>query len=895
MSPRPHTVVTFAVDAPSSAIVEPPTHIREDGFATGTRPPAQWLNYLFRDLGLWVNRLRGPSRSRWTRTANPGVNLIAAAVDTVTADAGLANPIRRLVAIDDSGLNVVSASVRGDAWTALVMEPTASIGGPKCICASTSGWLVGGFLPFSTDGGIWSTPYDPDVASAIRDDSNTWVSHTLPASTTIVKAIASGASGSVACTDTKILYLVALTTWANASIGGTISGNVLDVCDTQSAWLAVTSNGQMLRAASPAATWTLATTLPAADWRLASNGLGTVVAYRYDTGGSDWYVSTDYGLTWGVLAPPPNVSTVRRLRYVDGTWFCSSTDYPFFSESNDLASWNRIAVPHATGGASHRIDDVALVDEGIVAVGQAHWLLSARGELVAQGPWSPAGSSLAIADAGYLQGIPIAPIAPSSGQVLAFNSTTGQWEPAAGGGGSLPAGTNGGVLRYASGAWASTGAGTAGQPLVSNGAAAAAFASTTLPLTQRASDAANNAVSVGASVEHQSSSAGAVGIGVRIEMRVTNDGSSINPIAAIDAVATNVAADSEHGVVDVIVSDGGVLSSRSARFWPAGVALGGVTAAVPTDAGVSLAWASRSIVLRDSAGGAWLDVWRVDGGNCWVFGSSNGTHSGGTYLQAPSNGEISLRRASTNHLFVNGGTGAMTIGTTSHATTLQGTTMVLSASTSLTIQAAPIAIIDDATNAGVTTMLTLRHTTTGAPAAGIGTRISLQTEDAAGNTEDAVYLDGVLTNAGNGTEASAFDVYTRTGGAALARVARFASTEIELDTKVSFAKAVRSVALTVSGTAHTLALTDAGRIRLTNTAARTVTLPASGAVALGDAGLEFVIHDAARTADSAAITITAPSGVTLNGVAASSVTLDAKGGAVVLRVVGANEWETVGL
>lgn len=112
---------------------------------------------------------------------------------------------------------------------------------------------------------------------------------------------------------------------------------------------------------------------------------------------------------------------------------------------------------------------------------------------------------------------------------------------------------------------------------------------------------------------------------------------------------------------------------------------------------------------------------------------------------------------------------------------------------------------------------------------------------------------------------------------------------------LAFQRAIRSVSLDVSTTTHTLALTQAPAIRLTNATARTVTLPALGAVAAGDVGLEWRIHDAARTADVANITVAAPAGVTLNGTVASSVTITTKGGAAIVRVTGANAWETVGL
>lgn len=66
-----------------------------------------------------------------------------------------------------------------------------------------------------------------------------------------------------------------------------------------------------------------------------------------------------------------------------------------------------------------------------------------------------------------------------SGVTVNYNSS-GQWELT--GSSGLPAGTNGGVLVYAGGSWASSLAGTARQVLTSNGAASASWSQFVLPL-----------------------------------------------------------------------------------------------------------------------------------------------------------------------------------------------------------------------------------------------------------------------------------------------------------------------------------------------------------------------------------------------------------------------------
>lgn len=79
-------------------------------------------------------------------------------------------------------------------------------------------------------------------------------------------------------------------------------------------------------------------------------------------------------------------------------------------------------------------------------------------------------------------------------------------------------------------------------------------------------------------------------------------------------------------------------------------------------------------------------------------------------------------------------------------------------------------LADNATNAAVTDVLSLTHTTSGAPAAGIATGLLFQAEDDAGPpgiVVQAARIAGVLTSAATGAVDGALDLYTRTGGGAL--------------------------------------------------------------------------------------------------------------------------------
>ena len=55
----------------------------------------------------------------------------------------------------------------------------------------------------------------------------------------------------------------------------------------------------------------------------------------------------------------------------------------------------------------------------------------------------------------------------------------------------------------------------------------------------------------------------------------------------------------------------------------------------------------------------------------------------------------------------------------------------------------------------IVTMLTLRHTTTGTPAAGLGARLAFQSESADENPSDLIALEGVWTDISAGSEDSA--------------------------------------------------------------------------------------------------------------------------------------------
>lgn len=92
---------------------------------------------------------------------------------------------------------------------------------------------------------------------------------------------------------------------------------------------------------------------------------------------------------------------------------------------------------------------------------------------------------------------------------------------------------------------------------------------------------------------------------------------------------------------------------------------------------------------------------------------------------------------------------------------------------------APLDVLQDGSHTNtVKLMLLLAGTTSGSPAAGIGSSIRLQSESADESPSDILELQGVFTDVNSGSEDSDFRVLLRTAGAALAEKLRLSSTGI---------------------------------------------------------------------------------------------------------------------
>jgi hypothetical protein len=83
---------------------------------------------------------------------------------------------------------------------------------------------------------------------------------------------------------------------------------------------------------------------------------------------------------------------------------------------------------------------------------------------------------------------------------------------------------------------------------------------------------------------------------------------------------------------------------------------------------------------------------------------------------------------------------------------------------------------DDASVSSTTNLLTLRHTTTGTPAAGLGGKLTLQGESLDENPSDMAALEAAFDDVTAGSEDSTFYVWLRRAGSALSRAFAFRNT-----------------------------------------------------------------------------------------------------------------------
>ncbi len=126
-------------------------------------------------------------------------------------------------------------------------------------------------------------------------------------------------------------------------------------------------------------------------------------------------------------------------------------------------------------------------------------------------------------------------------------------------------------------------------------------------------------------------------------------------------------------------------------------------------------------------------------------------------------------------------------------------------------------LTDDSSNASITNVLRLDHTTSSVSngTAGIGTGILLRVEDSVADTEDVARIAGLLTTATNGSEASALVFYTGSGTGTVSLSERM---RINSDGDVGIGTTNPIALLSVGGTGEAASLSVTGQSGITTIA-----------------------------------------------------------------------------
>ena len=454
MGGRPTQVPRWAWGAAGGAIIQPPSGSASAGFPAGMKPPAMWLNFQFNALGAWVDFLRGPNVETWTRTAwgtSPATydasSAVLLAVDTSTVDVtGLAYRYL-LVGVETSGpTTTLRASRSGADWVRRTNIASAP-GTPLALAymQSSTRWLLADNTP-----AVYYCARDAGGATGpVGSGSGNWSDATLDAddgsgggiSNPVAFAHDPTAGTAVLLTISGALYSSDGATWTEyAGTSGTArSGNGMDVVWDGANFVFVTGSGQIY--ASPTADGTFAYKATLAGgvqtYRLAVGELGEILAYVAGDGDTeDIYRSTNSGTSWTTIEPTTGFSRISRVRYHGGTWIAAATVAPFLWVSSDATTWTRVRMP--VSGTDLALKDVAWDGNGWMVVGNGWVLQCPRGADPTDATYIPDTTPATLADAAYLRGRRLSTTAPTDGQVLRWDNTAQEWEPATISGGSMP-------------------------------------------------------------------------------------------------------------------------------------------------------------------------------------------------------------------------------------------------------------------------------------------------------------------------------------------------------------------------------------------------------------------------------------------------------------------------
>lgn len=457
MGTRPTRMPRFAWSA-FAALVEPISSVADDGFAAGHRPPAQWFNYLLHFSLGWSDYLRGPGWGAWTRAAHGGTAATFTAVTGLAVDTddtraqqqryryaitGVASGPVAKIAVSRNGLTWADRAVptsadslagiaqvgvywvtwglvgaTDTAWTTPVHDGSSSSGiGTSDAAYWTSVAALGNYpLRGVVDGGgdIYALQRSGAGGYTIVGSANDGTS--WPYSAGISWGSGGGRATSIAYDDSRSRHIV------SSSIGQVASLPPLSTFPTGGGSLGTVSGiptdaRVQLVVGGPADARTL---LAWASYREdGTTPLGATLLWR----------STDGGTTWSAITVPTGWgATITDLAHVDGTWIATQSAAPYLWRSDDDGqNWERLPLPVAEE-SSWALYRAVYADGQIVATGLTWTVYSSRASATSPGTWTSR-EPVYLADAGSLRGRTIATTAPTSGQALAWNSGTSQWEP----------------------------------------------------------------------------------------------------------------------------------------------------------------------------------------------------------------------------------------------------------------------------------------------------------------------------------------------------------------------------------------------------------------------------------------------------------------------------------
>lgn len=458
MGSRPTRLARWAYDAPGGQLVEPPSSFARQGFYSGERPPAQWVNYLLHFQGAWCDYLAGPGWGAWTRLAHGGsapvfTAVAAMAVDTDDTRASKGNWRYALAGTKAGPATVLAVSRTGREWlereapgssTSLLgllwTDSTCIVWGKKGSPFET--WwtpVEGGSSAIATsDWSLWSTVGDlsgvevrgmarvaPGQPWALTDNGAGVVTFmgssdggaSWPTAHAVTPGLASGAlSSDLAWDDTRARFLVTSTkgdvfTWTPSTPGAAGTPLVLPGATGTPRVRVCIGDGVCVAWASVDA---------------AGAPLGSTLLWRSDDGGTTWEAVTLPSL----MASAGGAAIVTDVTYADGVWVATTTAAPYLWRSDDGgATWERVALPlgEESSWALHR---AVYADGAVTATGLTWTVATTRATGLAPDAsrvYSPEPGYLA--DAGYLRGRRIAATAPTDGQGLVWDASGGVWTP----------------------------------------------------------------------------------------------------------------------------------------------------------------------------------------------------------------------------------------------------------------------------------------------------------------------------------------------------------------------------------------------------------------------------------------------------------------------------------